>query len=135
MVVDDEPGVLRLAKTVLERAGFGVVTATDAESAQKLCAEYDGRIDALLLDIILPGLPGLELAPALLSMRPDMKLLFMGGYPSELVVGTKRAGAPFIQKPFDTQALAQRVSQLLERPVTAPAAAPATAPGRAPRSR
>lgn len=114
MIVDDEPGVLRLAKTVLDRAGYEVVTAPDAEAAQKLCADYDGRIDVLLLDIILPGTPGLELAPALLAMRPDMKLLYMGGYPSELVVGSKRAGAPFIQKPFDGNGLVARVNQLLE---------------------
>src|SRR5687767_12662768 len=85
LVVDDEPGVLRLLKGLLERAGFVVLAAPDPDAAYRLVKEHDGRIDVLLIDIMLPGTPGLELAPILISMRPDMKLLYMGGYPSELV--------------------------------------------------
>jgi two-component system cell cycle sensor histidine kinase/response regulator CckA len=113
LVVDDEPGVLRLVKGLLERAGFAVLAATDADAAYLAVKDHDGRIDMLLIDIMLPGTPGLELAPMLIAMRPDMKLLFMGGYPSELVVGMKQAGAPFVQKPFDPRALVERVKSLI----------------------
>lgn len=113
LVVDDEPGVLRLVKGLLERAGYDVLPAADPDAAYRAVRDHDGRIDVLLIDIMLPGTPGLELAPLLIEMRPDMKVLFMGGYPSELVVETKQAGAPFVQKPFDPHALVERVKALV----------------------
>lgn len=119
LVVDDEPGVLKLTRSVLARAGYEVLAAPTAKDAREICGTYDGRIDAAILDIIMPDEQGLELCPELLVMRPDMKVMFMGGYPSELVVGSKRAGAPFIQKPFDPAGLVERVRALLDQADTA----------------
>ena len=113
LVVDDEPGVLRLAKEVLARAGFDVLAARSPEQATNLCREHPGPIHLVLLDVILPDTPGLELFPQLSELRPDLKVVFMGGYPSELVVGCKLDGAVFVQKPFQPQALVDVVQKVL----------------------
>src|ERR1043166_9157580 len=109
LIVDDEPGVLRLACQILERAGYQVLRAGTGEDALKICAEHAGHIDAVLLDVMLPDMPGLELAPQIRDALPDAALMFMGGYPSELVVGSKQVNAPFLQKPFQPQMLVDAV--------------------------
>lgn len=113
LIVDDEPGVLRLAKDVLTRAGYDVLTARGAEQALQACREHDGTIHLVLLDVILPDTPGLELFPQLSELRPALKVVFMGGYPSELVIGSKLEGATFVQKPFQPAQLVDAVKRAL----------------------
>lgn len=113
LVVDDEPGVLRLARDVLSRAGFEVLTARGPDQARQACREHPGPIDLVVLDVILPDTPGLELFPQLAEIRPELKVLFIGGYPSELVVGSKLDGATFVQKPFQPSQLVDAVKRVL----------------------
>lgn len=115
LIVDDEPGVLKLARMILERAGFRVLGAGTGEDALKLCAEHAGGIDGVLLDVMLPDTPGLELAPQIRAALPGAALMFMGGYPSELVVGSKQVDAPFLQKPFEPRLLVEVVNRMLNR--------------------
>jgi len=114
LVVDDEPGVVRLVREVLRRAGFDVLSAASAEQALSVVAHHAGTIDAALLDVMLPDTPGLELYPELSRLRPGLRVAFMGGYPSELVVGSKLAGVPFVPKPFDPRELVSIVRRLLD---------------------
>lgn len=116
LIVDDEPGVLRLAREVLRRAGFTVLGAHGATEAAELCRVHPGPIDAVLLDVILPEISGIELYPQLCEMRPELRVVFMGGYPSELVIGSKLTGAPFVQKPFQPRELVATIQSVLAAP-------------------
>ena len=80
LLVEDEDLVRVLAKRVLERAGFAVLTAENADQALALAADHDGRIDLLLTDVIMPRILGPELAIRLELLRPGLRVLFTSGY-------------------------------------------------------
>src|SRR3954465_8918386 len=61
LVVDDEPTITKLCKTILQQAGFSVLTADDSSEALKICTQHEGTIDLLLTDLILPP-PEFQLA-------------------------------------------------------------------------
>ena len=61
LVVDDEPSVLRVASKVLRRAGYEILEALGGEEALRIADEFDGTIDLLLTDVVMPGLDGREL--------------------------------------------------------------------------
>ena len=69
----------------------------------KQVADYQGRIHLMISDIMMPGATGYELAKRLRTWRPDMKMLFMSGYPKEVLCeeGLLERDAPFLQKPFE----------------------------------
>lgn len=69
LVVDDDPAVVELVTSVLQRAGFAVVAATDAEVA--LDAAREREIDLALLDVLMPGMDGIELCARLRDERGD----------------------------------------------------------------
>ncbi len=124
LLVDDEPGVRVLAKTVLERAGYGVLDADSAESALAVLEHHDGPIHLLLTDLVLPGLNGHELAARVAMRRPNVRRLFTSGYaaqlgPFESVFGP---GVQILEKPFTGRALLAKTREVL-----APEATPGAA--------
>src|ERR1017187_335431 len=80
LVVDDEDTVLSLVRTMLWRGGFTVLEAPGAEEALRVASGHAGSIDLLVSDVLMPGTNGYELADALISVRPEAKVLFMSGY-------------------------------------------------------
>jgi len=124
LLVDDEPGVRALAKTVLERAGYGVLDADSAESALAVLEQHDGPIHLLLTDLVLPGLNGHDLAVRVARRRPNVRRLFTSGYaaqlgPFESVLGP---GVQILEKPFTRRALLAKTREVL-----APEATPGAA--------
>lgn len=113
LIVDDEPAVMRLTRAVLRRAGFEVLVASSAIEAQAVCRDHAGPIDAALLDVTLPDLSGPELFVLLAQIRPELGVVFMGGYPGDLVGESGLAGAPFVQKPFNPGELVSRLREVL----------------------
>ena len=116
LLVEDEAMVRSLVRNVLQLHGYTVLEARDAEDALRLSAEHAGLIDLLLTDVVMPGVSGRELAERLAPRRPEMRVLFMSGYTDDAVVrhGVFAAGQGFIQKPFSSTALAERVRKLLD---------------------
>jgi signal transduction histidine kinase/CheY-like chemotaxis protein len=116
LVVEDEPVVRQLARAGLEDSGYQVMEAEDGADALALLARTDGQIDLVLSDVVMPRMGGKELNEALRSLRPDLPLLFMSGYPGQEVAerGLLDPAASFIQKPFSPQELAQRVRGMLD---------------------
>ena len=124
LLVEDEPGVRALAKSVLERAGYGVLDADSAESALAVLEQHDGPIHLLLTDLVLPGLNGHELAVRVAMRRPHVRRLFTSGYaaqlgPFESVFGP---GVQVLEKPFTGRALLAKTREVL-----APEATPGAA--------
>ncbi|MEN8168843.1 MAG: bacteriohemerythrin, partial [Pseudomonadota bacterium] len=118
LVVDDEAGLLELAKESLEALGYRVLTADDGQQALKQLAE-DPTIDFLFSDVVMPGgINGYELAEQATASRPDLKVLLTSGYTEKAVArnGQARFEANLLSKPYTQAELAQRVRAQLGEP-------------------
>jgi signal transduction histidine kinase/CheY-like chemotaxis protein/CHASE3 domain sensor protein len=116
LVTEDEETVRILASDCLSSLGYNVLQAADGEDALRVAEGFDGKIDLLLSDVVMPRLGGKELADRLLKLRPDMKTVLMSGYPSGALqtAGELPGSLLFLQKPFTPSALAQRVREALK---------------------
>ena len=122
LVVDDEPSVLALVRTMLWRAGFTVLEAPGGEQALRLASEQTAAIQLLLTDVLMPDMNGYELAEKLMSRRPETKILFMTGYRDKVLLeSTGRAleEAPLIRKPFTAFNLVAKIEEILNEQVQA----------------
>lgn len=114
LLVDDESEVLELLKEMLEHYGYNVYTANPAR-AILLAEQYRGGIDLLLTDVMMPEMNGFELAQRIKSVVPDIKVLFMSGYSTDVISDDTiiQDGVNFIHKPFSFKALSVAVHALL----------------------
>jgi two-component system, cell cycle sensor histidine kinase and response regulator CckA len=115
LLVEDYRRVRELARKVLTRQGYRVLTAPSGDEALALAKQFDGTIDLLVTDIIMPGMSGPELARQLHASRPDMSTVYMSGYTGDTLegLGLGRDGSAFLQKPFTPAALAQKVRDVV----------------------
>ena len=115
LIVDDEPMVLRMAAQALERVGYATLCAGTAHEAETICREHPGEIDALVMDVILETTRGYDAVPCLRTLRKALKVLYISGYPGQLVFELQRIPDPFLSKPFSPDALAAAVDRLIAR--------------------
>jgi two-component system, cell cycle sensor histidine kinase and response regulator CckA len=122
LMVEDEVGVRSVARLMLQRMGFEVLVAEDAEAALRLVDAYMDPIDLLVTDVIMPGLNGRQLAEQLVARRPGLRVLYMSGYTDDAVVQqvVLNEDAAYLQKPFDADTLARKVRQALDMAPPAP---------------
>ena len=134
LVVDDEPSIIKLCKTLLEGAGFTVLQAEGSSDALKICTEHKGPIDLLLTDLILPPpgfqlasgsnpfphVHGLELAIRAAAIRKGLHVILMSGNPEKDLAshGIKRGTLPFLAKPFEQARLIHLVQDVLAQPAS-----------------
>lgn len=114
LVVDDEDLVRNTALRTLQSLGYEVLGAADAEQAFACSAQHAGQIDMLLCDIAMPGRGGPSIAAELCRRRPELKVLFVSGYPQ----GTDDEllpGAGYLQKPYRRAELAAKLDELARR--------------------
>ncbi len=116
LVLEDESALRALIRRMLEKQGYTVLEASNAETASLLARDHAGRIDLLLADVVLPGASGRAVADELLVQRADLKLLFMSGYTEDAIArrGVLAPNTPFINKPFSGDALAAKVRKVLD---------------------
>jgi CheY-like chemotaxis protein len=116
LVVEDEDAVRRAAERILGSAGYHVLGAANAGEALLVCERFDGRIDLLLTDVVMPQMSGRGLADRLRQLRPTLAVLYTSGYTDNAIVhhGVLDAGTHFIGKPFAAAALAQKVRDVLD---------------------
>jgi len=119
LLVEDEAGVLTLARGILKSYGYEVIEARSGVEALRLWAQYDTRIDLLLTDIVMPeGMSGLDLAKKLRGEKRDLKVLYSSGYSIE-VAGQDFGltdGMAFLKKPYKPSSLALKVRECLDLP-------------------
>ena len=116
LLVEDETAVRDMARTALESYGYTVLTASNGEDAWRTVAGRRGNVDLLLTDVIMPGVSGPELAERVRRDYPAIAVIFMSGYTSDAVrQGVHDGEANFVQKPFNTVALATKLRQVLDR--------------------
>ena len=115
LLVEDEPAVATLTESLLRRMGYRVLMAHSANEAIAHAKGHAGTIDLLLSDVVMPGASGRDLVEALQPSRPDMKVLYMSGYPADAVVrhGIADGEAAFLQKPFTMASLGAKVREAL----------------------
>jgi len=114
LVVEDEDLVRRSLHDILAGQGYRVLQARNAREAMLVSRSYDGRIDLMLSDLVMPGMGGPELAGALQPARPEMRVLYISGYRNDARVRrVEQAGCAFFPKPFTAAAIAGKVSELL----------------------
>jgi len=122
LLVEDEEQVRDLARRVLERAGYAVLAAEDAEAAVAIADRHPGHIHLLVTDIVLPRVSGRELAARLAIHRPAIKVLYVSGTTDNAVSRHRMLdpGTEFLEKPFSLERLLQKVRMALGAPDPAP---------------
>ena len=116
LLVEDDPSIRRLTRGLLERLGYAVVEAGDGEEALR-AAWAAGPPRLLLTDIVMPRLGGVELARRLRERLPQLRVLYMSGYPAQLEALTRALarGDSYLSKPFSPRELARRVREALHQ--------------------
>jgi CheY-like chemotaxis protein len=112
LVVDDEPQIRLLVKTLLSEEGFESIEASDGCSAFATLRKLDGAISLLLTDIEIPGSPmnGIELAGAVRSEFPEVPVLFVSGQSPTTDLNSAAPRNEFVKKPFDPRVFADRLA-------------------------
>ncbi len=115
LLVEDEEPLRRLCAEFLEQLGYHMLAAANGKEALALVQAYPGKIDLLITDVLMPELPGPELAQALLAMRPDLKVIFISGYSDGSLAhdGVLKPGTVLVHKPFTIRALTATLRQVL----------------------
>lgn len=115
LIVDDEPAIVESLRAVLESAGY----ATLAAGTAKACTEIFARqpCDLVLLDLMLPDRPGLEVLTAIVAVRPGTPVVMLTAYGSieTAVEATRRGAANFLTKPWNNRQLLLEIEQHLAR--------------------
>jgi CheY-like chemotaxis protein len=116
LVVEDDPGVLRVAARALEQAGYRVEATQDPREALRIAAaQCDPSLDVLLTDVVMPGLGGAELAERIRGLCPTTKVVLMSGYAERHAEGFPR-DTLLLVKPFDRRTLLATIAEALDGP-------------------
>jgi signal transduction histidine kinase len=117
MIVEDEQELLKMCVSVLQEKGYNVLSAGAPLAAKKLYDRFEGSIDLLISDVVMPGMNGKELKEWIEEKQPSIKTLFISGYTSDIVAerGILEEGVNFLQKPFTPHALIRLVRVILNK--------------------
>jgi signal transduction histidine kinase/CheY-like chemotaxis protein len=115
LLVDDEEDIRELAAIMLEERGYRVLSAPNAEEAIVLAETHAHEIRALITDVQMPGMTGVQLAQVLSRLIPDLRILFVSGHSNETISEDVLLDveADYLQKPYFGDALANKVRQIL----------------------
>jgi two-component system cell cycle sensor histidine kinase/response regulator CckA len=116
LLVEDEPAVRAVIAEMLEGSGYAVISAADGAEALRLSGDFDGKIDLLVTDVVMPGMSGQEVARRIARDRPATRTLFVSGYNEEAIQqhGVLAHGAAFLEKPFSSAELARKAREALD---------------------
>jgi two-component system cell cycle sensor histidine kinase/response regulator CckA len=116
LVVEDETTIRDLVQRVLSAHGYLVLAAQDVAHAEEISAKHSGPIHLLLSDIVMPGLSGPDLAQRIVARRPDVRVLYISGFASQLgtTYGSLSPGITILHKPFTPESLVRTVRDCLD---------------------
>ncbi len=117
LVAEDEAPVRKVVERVLRSAGYRVFTAANGHEALAMAPTLP-HLDLLLTDVVMPGMSGADLARQLVAARPDLRVIFASGYSEDSLIraGTREGRIPYLNKPFTSEALLERVRKSLDEP-------------------
>jgi PAS domain S-box-containing protein len=115
LVVEDDEMVRRLVRQTLEQEGYRLMDAPEPVEARRIADAFDGPIQLLITDVVMPNSSGRELAAQIIDRRPETKVLYMSGYADMAIVnrGLGQGNVAFLQKPFTPATLTQQVREVL----------------------
>ena len=115
LLAEDDPDVSTAVARILDRAGFKVLHAYTGDAALAMCRSYEGRIDLLLADVVMPGMSGRELGVHVNALRPGTKIVYMSGYSDDMIGrhGILQADENYLQKPFTSADLIDKIEAAL----------------------
>jgi two-component system, cell cycle sensor histidine kinase and response regulator CckA len=115
LLVEDESFVRRVTCQILCDAGYGVLEAGTANEASVVFRSCPAEVRLLLTDVVLPDRNGRELSRELTSSYPNLRTLFISGYPENAVTGEGLQGRGwfYLPKPFSQETLLERIRQIL----------------------
>jgi PAS domain S-box-containing protein len=116
LLVEDEESVRELVRETLKTRGYTVIEASDGIAGMRVSEEYQGNIEILITDVVMPGMSGRELAKRVAAARPNIRVLYLSGYTEDAIIheGALEPGTGFLQKPFTLQVLARKVREVLQ---------------------
>lgn len=115
LVVDDRRMARRIASRILSEEGYRVLEADGTEEAMEVLAQARGRVNLVLLDIVLHHGDGVALGREMHAEWPDQALLYMSAFPAEVMAqyGLETLDVPFLAKPFTRAELLTKVNEAL----------------------
>src|SRR3989449_8784705 len=118
LVVEDDEQLRRLTHRALASQGYTVLEAERGSTALDIARRHKGPIDLLLTDVVMPDMNGPKLAEMLRVARPELRVLFMSGYPDGAITnqGMLEHGVAYLAKPFTTEGIARKVRDVLGAP-------------------
>lgn len=118
LIVEDEPAILRLGTTILQRLGYTVLTAASPNAAFQVVVDHKDAIQLLITDVVMPEMNGRDLLDWLGTVKPGLKCLYMSGYTADAIAhhGVLDEGVRFLQKPFSLLELATQVRRAIDEP-------------------
>ena len=117
LVVEDNHEVRKVTGRILSMQGYRALEASNPNAAFSTCNQHEGPIHLMITDVVMPEINGPELAKRLMSLYPEMKVLYMSGYAKNFIShqGILEKGMEYIQKPFTVNELATRVREVLDK--------------------
>ncbi len=116
LIVEDEPAVRNMVASALKNDGYTLLLAVSAEEALEMSDAFDGPIDLLLTDAIMPGRSGIELTNLMAARRPGLPVIVMSGYTEEMLSGDELSQPlTLLHKPFTPRELRRRIRDVLDR--------------------
>lgn len=116
LVIDDEDMLRDVLKEVLEMVGFSALFASSGRAGIQLFEENRGRVQLILMDILMPEMSGLETHKEIKAIDPDMKFIFMSGFPDKDALSLRELVGEyvFVKKPFSVKEIVSQIRQVLE---------------------
>ena len=115
LVVEDDPSVRKMACRILGGQGYTTIETQDVADALSQASSYQGGIDLVLSDVVMPGMKGPEVFARIRQFHPEAKILYMSGYTEGAAISGRllQQETQFIQKPFTVRGLLEKVGDLL----------------------
>ena len=115
LLAEDEDAIREFIKKLLEEYGYKVITVTSGQEAIKEFKAHKDKIQLALLDVIMPNKNGREAYEEIKKIRPDIKVLFMSGYPADIIHKHDiiEKGFAYIEKPASPTKLLKKIREVL----------------------
>lgn len=119
LLVEDESSILQMTTIMLEQLGYTVLAAITPGQAIELAERNTSQINLLITDVVMPEMNGKELSKKIIALHPNLKHLFVSGYTTNVIAhqGVLEEGVHFIQKPFHRNDLADKIREVLMKPM------------------
>jgi len=117
LIIDDEPTILDMVADTLKPLGYTTLKASSGEESVELASNYEGSIHLILSDIVMKGLNGIQAVENIKKKRPEVKVIFMSGYPEHVINGRGMfvGGTSFMQKPLRASQLSRKIREILDQ--------------------